>query len=173
MTTSYDDFYPWAPLALRRECTCFTSDHFITRYRRGQQLCQSNEQDALVARCELDEPVCADTSTDPSGPFCFFYSTLFSKVGLRLPLSFFEKELLTVLNVAPAQLHPNSWAFVRAFYVLCTHFGVVPTSNAFLYFFEMKKPHKHMWSSLSSVGVEVYWIYFNHRTKGLKMAFWR
>jgi len=30
-----------------------------------------------------------------------------------LPLSGFKQALLTEINVAPAQLHPNSWAFVR------------------------------------------------------------
>jgi len=169
--TTYDDFYPWAPSGLRRECSCFTSDHFITRYRRGQQLCQSNEQDVLVTRCELDELVCANESTDSSGPFCFFYATLFSKVGLRLPLSSFEKDLLTVLNVAPAQLHPNSWAFVRAFHILCTHFGVVPTPNVFLYFFEMKKPHKNMWSSLNSAGGRGLLTLFQSSYKGFKGGF--
>lgn len=124
-----------------------------------------------MARCELDEPVCANASTDPSGPFCFFYSTLFSKVGLRLPLSSFEKELLTVLNVALAQLHPKSWAFVWVFYVLCTHFGMVPKSNAFLYFFEMKKLHKHMWSSLSSAGGRGLLTLFQSSYKGFKGGF--
>jgi len=138
---------------------------------RGQQLCQSNEQDVLVVRCELDEPMCANTSTDSSGPLFFFYSTLFSKVGLCLPQSSFEKELLTVLNVAPAQLHPNSWAFVRAFYILCMHFGVVLTSNTFLYFFEMKKPHKHMWSSLNSVGGRGLLTLFQSSYKGFKGGF--
>jgi len=109
-----------------------------------------------MVRCALDEPVCADIGADlASRHFCFFYSTLFSKVGLRLPLSSFEKILLTELNVAPAQLHPNSWAFVQAFHILCTHFGLVPNANVFLYFFERKKSTKKVWSSLSGVGVEV------------------
>ncbi|QCE12868.1 hypothetical protein DEO72_LG10g4118 [Vigna unguiculata] len=38
MATSYDGFYPWAPLGLRHECSSFTLDQFITRYRRA--LCE-------------------------------------------------------------------------------------------------------------------------------------
>jgi len=34
-------------------------------------------------------------------------------VKLRLPFTRFERELLTELNIAAAQLHPNSWAFVQ------------------------------------------------------------
>ena len=143
-----DELYPWASLDLRREMSGFTSDQVIDRFRQRQRLCQSNEADATVVRCALDEPVCADIEADlASGHFCFFYSTLFSKVGLRLPLNSFEKTLLTELNVAPAQLHPNSWAFVRAFHILCTHFGLVPSANVFLYFFEMNKSTKKVWTS--------------------------
>jgi len=150
--TSYDDFYPWASLPLRRETSNFTLDNFIVRYRRGQRLCQSDEEDVLIVRCDLDEPVCANESSDRLGPFCFFYATLLSKVGLRLPLSSFEKGVLSILNVALSQLHPNSWAFIRGFHILCTHFGVVPTQNTFLYFFEVKKNPKQMWLSVNGVG---------------------
>jgi len=44
--------------------------------------------------------------------FATFMPLFLKKVLLRLPLTIFEKELLTELNVAPAQLHPNSWAFI-------------------------------------------------------------
>ena len=50
----------------------------------------------------------------------------------NLELTSFERELLTEVNVAPAQLHPNSWAFVRAFSILCNHFGHPPTVDVFL-----------------------------------------
>ena len=58
--------------------------------------------------CREGEPICCDESSDPDGPFCYFCATFFKKVLLRLPLSIFEKQLLTKLNVAHAKLHPNS-----------------------------------------------------------------
>jgi len=61
-----------------------------------------------MVECREDEPICCDESSNPDGPFCFFYATFFKKVLLRLPLSIFEKELLSELNVDPAQLYPNS-----------------------------------------------------------------
>lgn len=42
----------------------------------------------------------------------FFYETIFRRIGARLPLSSFEKDILNVLSIAPAQLHPNSWTFL-------------------------------------------------------------
>ena len=38
-------------------------------------------------------------------PFFFFYRTVFNRITQRLPFSSFEKELLTEINVATAQLH--------------------------------------------------------------------
>ena len=60
-------------------------------------------------------------------PFCFVYAMMFKKVKLCFPFTHFERELLTELDIAPAQLHPNSWAFVRAYQIICAHLGH-PTS---------------------------------------------
>jgi len=55
-----------------------------------------------------------------------------------IPLSVFEKELLIELNVAPTQLHPNSWAFIRGFVVLCSQFEISLTVDVFFYIFSLK-----------------------------------
>ena len=62
-----------------------------------------------VRPCEKGEPVCANDRANPArGPFFFMYSTIFKRVKLRLLLTGFERTLLTKVNMAPAQLHPNS-----------------------------------------------------------------
>ena len=61
-------------------------------------------------------------------PFFFLYQTVFKRIKLRLPLTGFERALVTEINVAPAQLHPNSWAFIRTFSILCNHFTHPPPS---------------------------------------------
>ena len=62
--------------------------------------------------CREDKSVCCDESLDPDGPFFYFYAIVFKRFILHLPLFNFEKELRTEINVASAQLHSNSWAFV-------------------------------------------------------------
>jgi len=72
---------------------------------------------------------------------------------MRLPFSRFESELLTEINVAPAQLHPNGWAFVKAFDILCGFFGRAPSVDIFLPFFRSEEageeplgePQQHTW----------------------------
>ena len=83
-----------------------------------------------------DLPVCADDKVSANGPFYFVYTTLFKKVKLKFPFTRFERELLTELNIAAAQLHPNSWAFVRAFQVMCDHLGLPASVDVFLFLFE-------------------------------------
>jgi len=133
--TSYDSQYPWASLSLKRECTNLCTTKRIKAFRDGQALCKDDEKDVIEGICELDEPVCRDGTLPPVQRFTFVYATLFERLGFRLPFSEFEKDLLTMLNVAPAQLHPNSWGFVRAFQILCAGLDINPTIPMFLYFF--------------------------------------
>jgi len=54
------------------------------------------------------------------------------------------------INVAPAQLHPNNWAFIKAFSILCNFFGHAPSVDVILHFFEAKSLGKNLCSA--SVG---------------------
>jgi len=68
------------------------------------------ECDAYVSvlPCVAGEPVCAEERANNGEPFFFLYATIFKWNKLRLPLTGFERALLTEINVALAQLHPNS-----------------------------------------------------------------
>ncbi|MCI53733.1 hypothetical protein A2U01_0074980, partial [Trifolium medium] len=54
------------------------------------------------------------------------------------------------MNVAPSQLHPNSWAFIKAFEVMCLGLEVTPTVGVFFGFFQVKNVSPHSLISLSS-----------------------
>jgi len=127
-TLHYKTLYPWASSDLLGETSEFTTHASIMTYGKSehpQKNCifgKEHDKFVKVVRCRVGKPVCRDESSDPEGPFCFIYSTILKKLLLRLPFPSFERALLTEVNVAPAQLHPNSWAFVRAFSILCHHF---------------------------------------------------
>lgn len=112
-----DPLYPWATLTLRREVSSMTTLTRVRAFRHHKTLFKSNDTSVVVATCDVEEPICRDSTLHPLPlqKFTFMYITLFEKLGLRLPFNTFEKELLTVLNVAPYQSHPNSWTFIRAF----------------------------------------------------------
>ena len=58
--------------------------------------------------------------------------------------------VLCALNVAPTQLHPNSWAYLQAFRVLCQSLYLEPSPYAFLYFYDTRPHQPTTWLSLIS-----------------------
>jgi len=141
---NYKALYHWATEALLVETSQLNTHEDIHKYK------QSESQDKFhVFEKELDAflkvlPVCAGDRADPNEPFFFLYTTVFKRLKLRLPFTGFECALLTEVNVALSQLHPNSWAFVRAFVILCNYLGHPPFVDVFLYFFEAKNPGKKL-----------------------------
>jgi len=84
------------------------------------------------------------------------YKCLFKVLGVILPLIDFQCAFLEHLNVAFSQLHPNSWAMVKAFEVLCSFFNIWPSVLVFLLFFQMKLFGKIGWVSFNNVSKKLF-----------------
>jgi len=99
---NYKTLYLWAPSNLISETSSYTSHEKIVALRKKK--CRFGREDnwIFLDPCSPDEPVCCDEAISLGNPFCYIYATVFQRVHLCLPLSDFEKELLTELNVAPA-----------------------------------------------------------------------
>jgi len=83
--------YPWAKTKLLRETFVYTTRLKIRELREsGGGLNKKDESLVKVVVCREGELVCCDESSNPGGPFLFFYATFFTKVLLRLPFSIFE-----------------------------------------------------------------------------------
>ena len=127
----------------------------MLRLKKGDQpdlsFHKEHDNKVTVLPCLPGEPICADDKGNNGELFCFIYATMFKKVKLRFPFTRFERELLTELNIAPAQLHPNSWVFVRAFQILCAHLGLPASIDVFLFLFEAKNPGDRPWVSLNGI----------------------
>jgi len=133
-----------------KETSYYTTHSRIRELREnGYTLSKRHEGFVKTVECRENGHLCCDESSDPDGPFCFFYAMFFKKVLLRFPLSIFENKLLTELNVALSQLHPNSWAFICAFTILCSQLGIFPNVEVFQYFFEAKHSGRQLWVSLN------------------------
>jgi len=61
-----------------------------------------------LRRCQEYETVCLGRGKKAKD-FFYFYSCLISDIHVCFPFDEFTMEVLCVLNVAPTQLHPNSW----------------------------------------------------------------
>jgi len=116
---NYRAHYPWASDELLAECLTLTTVEDMENHMGDPRAYNFNafssrhESHISVRHCTPGEPVCVDDRSNGGKPFFFLYQTVFKRTGLRLPFSSFKRELLTEINVAPAQLHPNSWAFIR------------------------------------------------------------
>jgi len=58
--------------------------------------------------------------------------------------------------VVPSQLHPNNWAMVRAFEILCLFFNIQPIVPVFLFFFQMKLTSKIDWVLLKNMSKKLF-----------------
>ncbi|MED6163539.1 hypothetical protein PIB30_080971 [Stylosanthes scabra] len=69
---------------------------------------------------------------------------------VRVPYSEFEIEVLNGCEVAPSQIHSNSWDFIRAYEVVCREFGFPTSLGVFHHLFKLTKPFskdKQQWLS--------------------------
>jgi len=82
--------------------------------------------------------------------FFYMYICHFSQLHIRLPFDEFTMGVLRLLNVALTQLHPNSWAYLQAFRLLCMALYLEPSPRAFLYFFVTRPKSPITWLSLIS-----------------------
>jgi len=141
---NYKELFHWASDELLVETSTLTSIFDWRNHLDSEPKCKDSafgrRHDAYISvrPCTVGEPVCVDDRSNGGEPLFFFYQTVFQRVGMRLPFTSFERELLTEVNVAPAQLHPNSWAFIKAFGILFSYFGYYPLVDIFLHFFKAK-----------------------------------
>jgi len=176
---NYRALYSWASDELLEECSTLTSmkdwrDHIEgSGVYQHRAFASRHNEDISMLPCVPGEPVCGDERANNGVPFFFFYQAVFKRIGMRLPFSGFERELLTEINVSLAQLHPNSWGFVKAFDILCGYFGQTPSIDVFLHFFEVKKQGKSLWVSFSSIAGRVLFTLFQQFFKGWRGKFFR
>ncbi|KAL4355879.1 hypothetical protein AHAS_Ahas09G0030800 [Arachis hypogaea] len=69
-------------------------------------------------------------------PFFYAYDFFFSQMDITLPFTSFETDLLWSCNVAPSQLHLNSWDFIKIFQMIRAVEGARP-----FFLDENDKPH--------------------------------
>jgi len=176
---NYKELYPWAFVELLAETSTLTSisdwrDHLNNEPKcKGSAFAKRHDAYISVRPCTVGKLVCVDDRSNGGEPFFFFYQTVFQCIGMRLPITSFERELLTEVNVAPAKLHPNSWAFIKAFGILFNHFGYYPPVDVFLHFFEAKSPGKNLWVSFSGITGRIILSLFQQSYKGFRGKFFR
>ncbi|GAU10395.1 hypothetical protein TSUD_419060, partial [Trifolium subterraneum] len=116
----------------------FTSPESILRFREGYSLFNGDGEDKLVIveTVRADELVTAVNGNEPH--YFYMYANVIQTLNLWFPLTIFEDTILRLLNVAPSQFHPNSWAFVKGYELLCYALDLEPSLGVFFSFYHVK-----------------------------------
>jgi hypothetical protein len=98
----------------------------------------------VVLPCGVDEWICDPKMVGTQDESFMIY------MRVTIPFTPFEMWVLKFLNVAPSQIRPNSWAFIRGFEILCMALDLEPIVAAFLYFYGRKDVNKGTWITISA-----------------------
>ena len=110
-----------------------------------------SEDDVILEPCGPKERVCILRPKGVSEEFFYFYPSILEDFSVRIPFTDFEVDVLKTVNIAPSQLRPNSWGFIKAFERICEVLHIVPTVGLFFSFFEVKGVDNRSWIQISGI----------------------
>ncbi|RHN55697.1 hypothetical protein MtrunA17_Chr5g0420781 [Medicago truncatula] len=109
-----------------------------------------HEEDVVVLSCDADERVCDQEMGGEQDESFLMYMAVLEVFGVKIPFTYFEMDVPKFINVAPSQIRPNSWAFIRGYEILCMSFDLEPSIGPFFPFYGTKDVNKGTWISLSA-----------------------
>ena len=125
---------------------------FLAKYpvlKAGEDSDDSRDPDYFrILPCGSTERVCMDRA-GVGPPFFYMYTCFFSDLHVSLPFDKFTMDVLRALNVAPTQVHPNTWASLQAFRLLCDTMRLRPTPSSFLSYYGSHLGRLASWLSLA------------------------
>jgi hypothetical protein len=115
----------------------FHSADSIQTLRGAIKFSGSGEENDVIVEPVDDHELVTVVNQDPPHYF-LMYGVVVQTFNLWFPFTQFEVSLLRVLNVAPIQLHPNSWGFSKAYEIVCLALGITPSIGVFFSFYHLK-----------------------------------
>ncbi|MED6112585.1 hypothetical protein PIB30_062986 [Stylosanthes scabra] len=134
------ELYGWVDAEVFTQSSVLASEH-LPELRREMRLAQdlASERDYVLEAAGPSDRLPFRALEDRTH-FLWVYVELFTRLGVRLPFSDFQREVLTRCQVAASQLHLNGWGFLRTFERICLHFGFRPSWRIFLYTYHLHAP---------------------------------
>lgn len=113
-------------------------------------------------------------SEDPPAHSFYFYIPNIRDIGVRIPFSSFDMDILNMLNVSLSRITLNGWILVRAFKIMCRRIGLYLTTRMFFSsFYGTKEFVRRGWVTLDAfLGKSLFKPHSNH-LKGWKDEFVR
>jgi len=91
---------------------------------------------------------CLYGETRYRSPFFYMYVFIFSDLHVSLPFDEFTMDVIWSLNVAPTQIHPNTWVSIQAFRLLGDALRLHPSPSSFLSYYTSHPAQPVSWHSL-------------------------
>ncbi|MED6113333.1 hypothetical protein PIB30_069811 [Stylosanthes scabra] len=134
------ELYGWVDAEVFTQSSVLASEH-LRKLRREMRLTQDlvSERDFVLEAAGPSDRLLFRALEDRTH-FLWVYVELFTRLGVRLPFFYFQREVLTRCQVTVSQLHLNGWGFLRNFERVCLHFGFRPSWNIFLYTYQLHAP---------------------------------
>jgi len=165
--------YDWAPYEPRT---------LATRFRWGNDLGDLVERTRIFSEevedrhlrvkiCAGNERVCHGKG-EATLDFFYVYACLFHDLGLTVPFADWQMAVLRQIQCAPTQIHPNAWASMQAFDVLCRAAGLTPTMPLFLHFYKTRPTASKGWVSFLGANKSLLTLYLASY-KGFKTGFFK
>ncbi|MED6125254.1 hypothetical protein PIB30_066914 [Stylosanthes scabra] len=134
------ELYGWVDAEVFTQSSVLTSEH-LPELHREMRLAQdpASERDFVLEVAGPSNRLLFQALEDKTH-FLWVYAELFKHLGVRLPFSNFQREVLTQYRVVASQLHINGWDFLRTFERVCLHFGFHPSWRIFLYTYQLPAP---------------------------------
>lgn len=91
-------------------------ESYISKFRSNTLVSSTgNEEDVILEPCEIGKKVCTIRPKEVLDKYFYFYSRVIEYFKIHFLFNHFESDLLIILNIAPSQLRPNNWGFIKAF----------------------------------------------------------
>src|ERR1051325_4488975 len=132
-----------------------------------------NEDDVILETCETGETVCMSRPKGVNPEWFYFYVGVVEELNIQFPFTDIETDILQTINVAPSQLRPNSWGFIRAFELICRALMITPTIGLFFSLFEIKSANFRSGVSMSGIPNTRLLQAYRSSSKGYKERFFR
>ena len=120
---------------MREEFSIYRIHEDLVDFANVTSMLESSTDDDIVnIECrKRNENVChGQKGIDED--FFYFYTCLFTNAHVKLPFDEMTMQVLRVLNVAPNQLHPNSWVALQTFRLVCRMLNLTVSHQILLFF---------------------------------------
>lgn len=113
----------------------YSSSNMIKRFCQGIGFSSIwREEDKVLEPCSKMERANMVTMGRPYSSHFYFHLLVIHKLRVIVPLKSFKVNFLATTNISPSQIMTNVWSIIRAFQLICCHFGVPRTIWVFLSF---------------------------------------